>query len=364
MENINLVVGCTWDFEQLDLIIKSNEEYKDKRIGICELYGSLRSSYIHLPSARPNYRIPDVDFNHFRKFVAKARDNNVGINYTCNGSFTEPIAEVYRRKNILRDAFQMLEDVGVSRFTFSNPLLIEIAKKNCNIPVDISTIIHPTFLTNLPVYGAWNVDKVYTNIYLNRNVPFLKKYNNVANKYNIRPCLIVNEFCMFGLSPCSGILRDACYNCSTAGGNENGYFCNWPYGRCHSARMENVVSWLSACFILPQHLRFYKKETGISNFKVTGRTNSVEHVTFLMKMYLSEDYQDELVNLWVDPGEPAKSVIEKKFDIRASELEKVDFFNRWFSNKYPACDFSCGIDCNWCADKYKEILRRRTGHGK
>ena len=123
--------------------------------------------------------------------------------------------------------------------------------------------------------------------------------------------------------------------------------------------MKNPVAWLSACFILPQHLRFYKKETGISNFKITGRTNPVEYVTFLIETYLSENYQSELLKLWVDPGKPTGLTIEKEVNITASELENVGFFEKWFSNMYPPCDFSCGTFCNWCKDKYEEILKRR-----
>jgi hypothetical protein len=359
MEEITLIIGCTWDFEQLDLIIELNKKYQDRKIRVSELYGSLRSSYIPLPSARPDYRIPNVSLAHFKKYVAKARDNHIGINYACNGTLIDGVKQLHKKKGIFGDTFKMLEDVGVSRLMFSNPLLIEIAKEYCTVPIDISTIFHPTFIANLPIYAEWNVDKVHMNIYLNRDIQFLKKYNDAAKKYNIRPCLLANEFCMFGLSPCSGIMRDACYNCSTAGGNEKDYFSNWPFARCHNARRGNPVAWLIACFILPQHLKFYKEQTGISNFKITGRTNPVEHVTFLIKTYLSENYQGKIVNLWVDPGKPAKSLIEEQFNIEVSELEDVDFFSRWFSRKYPPCDFSCGLNCTWCKDKYKEILGRR-----
>lgn len=364
MEEIKFIVGCTWDIEQLDLIIELNKKYQGNNIRVSELYGSLRSSYIPLPSARPDYRIPNIGIGPFKRFVAKARDNNIGINYTCNGTFVESVEEIYEKRNILVDAFKILEDVGISRLTFSNPLLIEIAEEFCDIPIDISTILHPTFIANIQTYSEWNVDKVYVNIYLNRDIQFLKRYNSAAKKYNIRPSLMVNEFCMFGATPCLGIQRDACYACSTSGGNEKGYFSNWPFDRCHTARMENAVAWLSACFILPQHLRFYKKETGISNFKITGRTNSVEHLAFLVKTYFSENYQGELVTLWVDPGKPVEFAIEKQVDITVRELEEVHFFSRWFSKKYEPCDFSCGIECNWCKDKYEEILRRRSINGR
>ena len=261
MEEINLIVGCTWDIEQLDLIIELNKKYQDKKIRVSELYGSLRSSYIPLPSARPDYRIPNVNLEHFKEYVSKARDNNLGINYTCNGKFIESIEEIHRKESILGNAFKMLEDIGISNLTLSNPLLIEIAKKYCEIPIDISTIIHPTFIANLPIYTEWDVDKVHVSIYLNRNIPYLRRYNDAAKRHNIKPCLLANEFCMFGRSPCLGILRDACYSCSSTGGNNEGYFANWPFARCHNARMENLVAWISAPFILPQYLRFYKKET-------------------------------------------------------------------------------------------------------
>lgn len=357
MTEIKLMVGCTWDPSQLDLIAVLNEQYNSKNIKITEMYGSLRADYIKLPSARPDYRLPDINIKEFELYIKKASDKNISINYSCNGTFAGTVQDMARNEKQLARLFKSLEDIGVSRLTLAHPLLIEIANASCRLPIEISTILHSSTLANLSVYRNWRVDKVCLNLYLNRDFSFLRVYNKMARKYGISVSLIANEFCMFGSSPCHGILRQACYDQSSNGGNSSKHFSNWPFSRCHAARKENPSSWLKAGFILPQHLRKYLELTSIANFKITGRTNTLEHVLFLMQAYMSENYQGGLSSLWIDQGNQNKKQLEEEINIKVPELERIGFFNRWFDKKPEDCRYTCNVDCNWCDVKYSELNR-------
>lgn len=353
-----LSVGCTWDRRLLDMIAELNEQHAKSGIQVTELYGSLKSHDTGVPSARPDFRLPQIDINEFRKYVLQARSLDIDVNYTCNATMHCSVEELFSKRQLFADFFKFLEDAGVARLTIANPLLIEIANASCKLPLDISTILHPNIIAQIPIYASWRADRVCLDIYRNRDISFLRDYNQTATTHGVAPVLIVNEFCMFGGAPCLGLLRQACYEHSSMGGNEFQRFANWPFSRCHTARMNSLYSWLQARFILPQHLATYTRLTGIRHFKITGRTFTTAHVLRLVSYYLSKEFDGPLPLLWVDPGNKETEDIAKAFNITPKDLESVRFFARWFDDLQP-CDYSCGVTCTYCRDKYEEIALKR-----
>ena len=341
--------GSTWNIEQLESIIKINKEYEKGKIVISELYGSLRNKHIPLLSARADYRIPECDIEDFKKYVQKARENDIEINYTCNAPLVNSVHEIFAAEEEYAKWFIFLEEIGVNRVTVANPLLLGIIDKYAfKLKIEISTIMHSSFATNLDYYQNYNIDRICPNIYLNRNWSFLKEYNRVAEQKGIEVQLLANEFCMYGSTPCFGVYRLACYTQSSFGGNEEMLYDNWPFNECAKARAKNPSSWLKAPFILPQHLHFYMRETGVFNFKISGRTNSIQHVNHLISAYMKQSYNDKLMKLWIEQGNQGIS----KFNVTVEELQEVNFFDRLL-NKVD-CNYDCAI-CRWCDEKYAEI---------
>jgi collagenase-like PrtC family protease len=358
MNSTELIVGCTWDRNQLLEIAELNDRFAPQGIRVAELYGSMRSQYTCVPSARPDFRIPDIGFDEFKVFVSMARSFSIGVNYTCNATLHCSVHELFCQRERLSAFFKRLEDMGVARLTISNPLLIEIACEACDLPMSISTIFHPNVISQIPVYSEWRADRICLDIYRNRDISFLRDFNRAATALGIAPVLIANEFCMYGNTPCHGILRQSCYEHSSLGGNEQQRFSGWPFSRCHAERMKHLHSWLQARFILPQHLDTYTRLTGIRHFKITGRTFSTPHVLKLIMHYLNKTFDEPLPVLWLDPGNPTTDEILSAFDVTSTELEEVGFFRQWFE-KDRICDYACGFSCFYCEEKYAEIMNKR-----
>ncbi len=355
---IELSVGCTWDLAQLSSAEELNASSANGT-RVAEFYGSLQSTRLSLPSARPDFRLPDVDWEHFARFVKAASRAHIDVNYTCNATRQVSVADTWRNRNMHAEAFRKLETVGVARLTLADPLLIEIALQSCRLPIDVSTVMHPAMISQLPYYEEWRADRVCMSLYRNRDISFLQRFASAAGAYNISPVLMVNEFCMFGEATCLGLLRDACYAHSSLGGNPEELFDGWPFSRCHAQRIARPHSWLQAPFILPQHLPLYSELTGITRFKVTGRTFPVDHIMRITRWYVLGTFDNAIAHLWVDPGNPKVNSILQSCDVRPTELADVRFFDRWFVDRHP-CDFSCGISCDYCVQKHNEIMKVRS----
>ena len=155
---------------------------------------------------------------------------------------------------------------------------------------------------------------------------------------------------MFGDVPCSNVMRSNCYIHSSLGGNSSQRFNGWPFARCQEARKNNPSSILKIPFILPIHLEKYYQNTGISNFKISGRTNTFEYLTSTVEKYMSQTFSGNLENLFMLP----QNVLESsKNGITVEQLIKCGYFNKMLSTS-KGCDYHCH-ECKYCDELYEKL---------
>ena len=81
-KNMNFYkVGCNFDPKLIDVAVELNKKYKGKS-QIVEFFGSDASN--EAVTARPGWRLPDIDKEFFANYVKKLKDNNIAFNYTMN----------------------------------------------------------------------------------------------------------------------------------------------------------------------------------------------------------------------------------------------------------------------------------------
>lgn len=342
---INLVIGTSFKLEQLDRIIKKNKE--NKSVKVKGVYGSLRSDVLFGKSARPDFRLAGTSISDFVKFVQKSNENSIEVNYTLNAPLIESVSYLYKKQTEIHSTIYLLQEIGIKRIIISNPLLISVIRDISNIPIEISCIMGSNNYGDIDIYDTWGVDTICLDIYKNRDIDFLKKYNSIAQKKKIDIQLIANEFCMYGDVPCSNIFRQSCYNHSALGGNPKNYFNGWPFKFCEQERLKSKVSWLKAPFILPQYMSFYETELGISNFKITGRTAIDQYMNFLLDIYFNQYYNGNLIDLWMNPANH-KNLYGTLPNIMIEDLQREGYFDKWFLPNSKGCKYECKVNCNHC----------------
>lgn len=358
-------VGCTWENYFLDEIIKLNNIYREKGLTVKELYGSLRTRELELISARPDFRLPAISIEYFTSFVKRAHSEGIKINYTINAPLCQSINDIHDSKDQIINSIKLLSDFGVDVFTVGNSLLFEIISDEIQVPLEVSSVLHAKSVAQIPVYKKWNVSQVCMDVVKNRDISFLKSFGCYAKKFDIETKLIVNEFCNVNGAPCSGIYQADCVIHSSLGGNEKGYFDGWPFGKCCASRLGTQSSWLKSRFILPQWISRYNELTGISWFKITGRTCSSKWLLGVVEAYMSQYYGGDIRKLWVDPGNAPMNSSQPKdvgLDVlTASYLDAVNFIDHWFNNQNFRCEEHCGFSCNYCEKLSQK--KERSGPG-
>jgi len=331
---IKLMMGNNFDLELIDFIIEENKNYSNIKIN--EVFGSIRDLNT-IQTARPDFRVPEVDLDLFSEICHKLNDNGVIVNYTIN----TPLVD---HKDIDEKEYEKflneLYDFGVRRITVAHPLIIKIIGKIFpKMKVELSTIYriqHPRQLYDIKGFNP-SFNKICVDVIRNRDYYHLEDMKKYCDELDIEIELLVNEFCIYNC-----VVRDQCYHAHVMNKivEDTKHFNHWPMGYCISKRSKEPIEWLYATFILPQHMKLYYDEFGIENFKVTGRTAPTPYAKWVAKTYLDQDYKDNLLKLWQDVKNIPRVASGKDdfiglhYSIDSDKID--DNFIKWYFNRRPS----------------------------
>lgn len=355
-----LKIGSNFDYQLIDKIREINDKHSDTIID--EVYGSRKES-AEL-TARPAFRLPDVDRETFCEYVRRLKNVGVSFNYTLNTSYLGSKDEIQKKENTILEYIRFLSDSGVDIITVTLPLMAEyIRTVDKKIGIEISTIAHIDTVTQVALWKErYGIRKVCGNLYKNREVKFLKNLAAYCNKNGIILSVMVNEFCGNGLEQGSGatncIYRDHCYSLHSIGYDKNEQiYNNYPMERCIQSRAK-ATDWLKMNFIRPEDLRLYNT-IGISHFKITGRTGSTNYILKVAEAYADEHFDGNLLELWKHletiSEECDDSTYVPNCYINNGKLET--FLNFWFDDEQHICaNEECGISCTYCNSFFNKYI--------
>lgn len=361
-------VGCNFDFELLNIIERLNKKYEGKG-KVVELFGSDKSH--EELTARPGWRLPDIDKEFFERYIKKCNELGLVFNYTMNS--IQPYGsknELVNNKGEIQVFVKYLESIGVKRITIANPMLAMIIREVSNIDLELSTIAHIDTVTQFKYYHeTLGINKFCNSILKNRNKEFLTRAAKYCNDNNILFELLANEFCGIAgvdnngnhyASHCA--FRDSCYLCHAANKTKEDSmsYNNYPMKFCMCARETTPESWLRMRWIRPEDLHYYN-EIGINYFKISGRTGSTEYLEKMIEGYLSENWNDNLLSLW----KPLQTIYDKEEELTYNHPIYIDnkklngFLDRWFEGNGWECEnHMCGVDCKYCEEFTKNYLTK------
>ena len=362
MQN-HLKIGSNFDYQLIDKIKEINDKYEDSIID--EVYGSRRES--SRLTARPAFRLPDIDRKTFREYVRQLKNIGVSFNYTLNSNYIGSKEDIKRNERMILEYIKFLSDAGVDIITVTLPLMAEYVRLiDKKIGIEVSTIAHIDTVTQVAIWKEqYGISKVCGNLYKNREVAFLRNLARYCNNNSIVLSVMVNEFCGNGLEERSGatncIYRDHCYELHSIGYDKEGsIYSDYPMGRCIQSRTK-AVDWLKMNFIRPEDLKLYNM-IGINHFKITGRTGNTDYILKVAEAYASGYFDGNILGLWKHletiTGERDDSNYIPNCYINNRKLE--NFLNFWFENEKHICaNEECGVSCTYCDSFYESNIAVR-----
>lgn len=360
-------LGFNFDPELIPLIVRLNEEFKGKSV-VDEVYGSIRE-HAWL-AARPDFRLPDVSLHQLSKVVCECKKNNITFNYTLNT--INPGARNEISKTKLQRVLDHLIVCGIIRVTIANPLLMELVREMTgdHFEIEVSTIAHIDAVTQIQyLHEQYNIKKVCAGIHKNRTFKWLAVAAEYCNANGIELELLSNEFCANGGSGnVSGTkaytthcaYRDSCYqlHATDVTIEDTKMFGGYPMQHCMASRDTDPANWLRTRFIRPQDLKVYQN-IGISKFKISGRTGSTEYLEMVIRAYMSEKFDGNLLALW-KPLETITNGVNELDHQHGTYIpcNKLDgFLDHWSKRRtFDCANEVCGTTCVLCEDWYNEHL--------
>lgn len=354
-------IGCNFDERLLDGICLVNQ---NARIGsVCEFYGAIRA-HAWL-SARPAYRVPDIDIDDLCRFVAKCRNRGIGFNYLLNTPYAGSKRAISARLEEIRDIVRRLVEMGVTSISVATPLIAEIVRGvSSAVGLEVSTVAHIDTVTQIKIWKEiYGARSVCGNLLKNRSITFLRAAASYCRRVGVTYELIVNEFCTIGSietgsSATHCIYRESCYLCHAENQTHEDALLlgSYPMGMCIRSRSRPEV-WLKSHFIRPEDVSRYVA-LGINHFKITGRTGTTDYLLAIGGAYTRGCWDGNLLGLWKNLETIAPEGDELTFKpscyIDNSKLGR--FMDYWFGNPQHDCASEvCGETCVYC-DKYLSSL--------
>jgi collagenase-like PrtC family protease len=340
---LNFNVGCNFDLELIPRVVELRQKYGHN----INFYGSLRKNITGLPTARPDFRIPDISLRKAQEYITLCHKYGIKFNYTLNS----PLTVDWFNNKLMNGMHILLKEIKVDLITLAHPIAIDCF--GCkDIPIEISTILDIDNINAIDYYvKTFNVEKICLSIRKNKDMKFLEAV--ARYDFSDKVELLVNEFCNYGGMPCANFNRKACYELHAMGGNTKNLNKGFPMMWCSTSRYKDPVSWLKSSVIFPWLLDEYVSKFNIHNFKLSGRTLPTEFILKTLEAYLSKGSicPENLLELWghVDKVGTNDLMRVPSVKISTTKLKKIPF-------EYHNCDYSLCSKCGYC-EKIFEMVK-------
>jgi len=333
-----LTTGTLFNNGLLDFIADMNSE--SKRVKVKEVYGSLLNDPIG--TARESSRLPRVSVKGLIDHIEYAKEScNLDVVYALNSPAFLPTES--NIKGVLT-FLNLIKNCGVEKFIVSAPIIVELMEEHFpGLKVILSTILRVNSVRTYKLLAERyeNIDRVVLDLMENRNFLLIKSL--LSSGCDLE--LIVNEVCVQGCP-----WRNHHYIMQ----GTNTKYKDYPYNNCWAVQKKDFIAEiLKARFICPEDLEVYRK-TGVKWFKITGRTMPLEFQKRVIKAYVNEKHDGNLLDLF--PIVPGRLEDEGEGYDYYIDSSKLAGFLEYFQDNGHFCNSACGVYCSYC-DIFANKLR-------
>ncbi len=220
------------------------------------------------------------------------------------------------------------------------PLIQYLRKEHPDIKVTLSTIAGVTKPQEIITYADLGVSSICLHHDATRRTPELRDLTAQARNSNVDLEVLATENCV---DQCP--IRSQHY--AVLGRTRPGVAIDDFQIPCWLEKLVHPDEIIAASWIAPQGIDFYRKEVGITHFKVTGRDKKASRLPEIVKAYFTGEYEGNLLRLLGTAPQPIGTPIEPEelFTIVTNELTRSARFHENVDAALRA-----GVDYkNYCA---------------
>lgn len=329
MSDLKFSVPYNNDFELLKRFIE-----------IKKLNGN-RIEEIYLPIPQKYFgsgRVVDkITKEGLKKILHFSNENNLEVNLllnsTCEG------LDWYNSKNISKilDFLNEMVKKGLDSVTVANPLFLQkIHKELPKLKIHVSVLSDVSSVQRAEFFKKLGGHMITPNRDINRNLEALKQIKKLDN-INLK--LLVNEGCLFECP-----YRSFHFNYLSHASKKKEESSFLFLSRCPHIYKSSPSQILKSNWIRPEDLEKYKNIT--SNFKIAGRTQKSDWILKVVKSYMNQSHEGNLLGLMDGP----LKWLKETSDIYLNNKDLGGFFE-----KVTACNENCN-ECTYCKELAEKLL--------
>ncbi len=289
-DSISFDLGCNFDYKLFDFV----EQY-DKKHSIKSFFGKLK--FDGLPGGRAASIVPDFTFEQLTDYVAECKKRNIEFNYLINPlSFDQGEIDPEISGKI-REFMHNAYDIGIRAFTLNSPILIKYAKNEFkDIFITLGLYAYPTTIQHVEYWRSWGVDEITLDHSFNRKFDLLRNLMTQYKDSDFSIRVIANNLC---LKECPFRLSHGSF---TGHSDPSGTSMDYSLINCAYRKVKNPTALLSSEWIRPEDVHYYRElaeDTGFHRFsiKLIDRTRTSEFLERVVKAYMSEKYEGNLLDI-------------------------------------------------------------------
>lgn len=288
-------LGTNFDEELLEYII----EY-DKERQIESLFGKLKTDIIG--GGRASNILPDLTMGQLKDYIEKCERAGIGFNYLLNPMcLGNREIQPKEHKEIVK-FLDKISKIGVKHVTINSPYLCELIKKQFpEMKVTIGLYAYIYSLQHVKYWENLGADELTLHHRVNRNFNYLKSMLEYGKNRNIKLRVIANNVC---LHDCPYQINHGCGQAHASQEKDSKHCMYLDYNllKCNYAKITHPQELISSEWIRPEDVRFYQElcdETKNYNFsiKLLERTKTTEFLKRVVKAYIDEDYDGNLIDI-------------------------------------------------------------------
>ena len=336
-----LDVPTTWDDSLLDSFAALNEQY---RAGgrIDEVYGSLPGDPIG--SVKEAHLLPQAGMERLAQHVRRARSLGISVAYVANSNALTP-EELSSRLPSIRELFSALAKAGVAAVILSDRRLFAPASE-AGLAIDVSAVAEVRGTAQARRFERMGVRRIKLSTALNRNFHLI---GSLAKALSCGVELLLNEDCLY---QCHWRTEHFFIQGRRAAEGDgikslpNGVSMkDYPYSRCGPLMFDALsfpAELLKSRWIRPEDVRLYE-DTGVTRFKLTGRTMSSGWIATVAERYLRRAHEGNVLDIM--PLSQPLDDLARGFYLENASLEG---FVESLQRRGSRCDELCGDACVSC----------------
>lgn len=292
---MNYSLGWNFEPEGIEYVVENDKEHQIKSV-----FAKLQEDIVG--GGRASNVLPSLSSKELKKSIDLCNKNDIHFNYLLN-----PMCLGNRELNTKEHkeiiAFiDDLVDLGVYAVTVNSPYLCELIKDRYpHLKITIGLYAYIYSLQHIKYWESLGADEITLHHRVNRNFDELRRMLEYTKSSGLKLRVIANNVC---LHDCPYQINHGCgqAHASQEEDRDKNIYLDYNLLKCNYQKISTPSALMGSEWIRPEDIHFYEQicdETGNYNFsvKLLERTKTSEFLKRVVKAYLEEEYDGNLIDL-------------------------------------------------------------------